>query len=155
MSLPVASRKADFQSPPRAYHANGPEGQVAALAVSATAIAVDLTQGFSQGPYDGTKGGYRGPETPTQNYLAIISDVDVGVIFGPTLASISGGNAPAIATTGSLSSNAYVGAAGTCFVIPAGTLMKFLLQPTLDKFVGIVGSEAGVVRLYQASPSDA
>lgn len=155
MSLPVASRKADFQSPPRAFQASGPEGQVAALAVSTTAIAVDLTQGFSQGPYDGTKGSYKGPVSPTQNYLAVISSVDVGIIFGPTLASVTAGNVPAIATTGTLSSNAYVGTAGTCFVIPAGTGMKFLLQQNLDKFVGIVGSGVGVVRLCQISPSDA
>lgn len=155
MSFPVASRKADFQSPPRAFQAAGPEGQVAVLAVSTTAIAVDLTQGFSQGAYDGTKGGYRGPTSPTENYLAIIASVDVGVIFGPSLASVTGGNVPAIATTGTLASNAYVGAAGTCFVIPAGTGMKFLLQKTLDQFVGIVGSGAGVVRLYQMSPNDA
>jgi hypothetical protein len=153
MSLPVGSRKADFQSAPRAYQSGGPEGQAAALAVSGTAIAVDLTRGFSQAAYDGTKGA--NPKSPTDNYLAIIADVDVGIIFGPTLASVSGANAPVIATTGTLSSNVYVGAAGTCFVLPADFGMKFLLQPALDKFVGIVGASAGTVRIYQISPSNA
>jgi hypothetical protein len=152
--LPVASRKADFQSAPRAYQAAGPEGQVAALAVDTTAIAVDLTAGFSQAAYNGQVSG-TGPATATRNYLAIISDVNVGVIFGPTLASVSSGNAPAIATTGTLTGNTYTGAAGTCFVIPAGTGMKFLLQAAHDKFVGIVGAASGVVRLYQISPDNA
>lgn len=154
MSYPVASRKADFQSPPRAYQASGPEGQVAALAVTTSAIAVDLSQGFSQGAYDGTKAGYK-PTSPVQNYLAITSDVNIGIIFGQTLASVSSGNAPVIATTGTLSTNTYVGAAGTCFVLPANTSIKFLLQPTLDKFVGIVGASSGTVRMFQISPSDA
>lgn len=153
MSLPVASRKADFQTPPRAFEADGHEGQVAVLAVTTTAIAVDLTQGFSQAAYDRTRG--KDPKSPSNNYLAIISDVAVGVIFGPTLASVTSGNVPAIATTGSLSSNVYVGVAKTCWLIPASTGMKFLLQPALDKFIGIVGSGNGVVRLYQISPSDA
>lgn len=156
MSLPVGNRKADFQSAPRAYQASGPEGQAAALAVSGTAIAVDLTQGFSQAPYDGTKGPKAtGPTSPTQNFLTLSADVNIGIIFGPTLASISGLNAPALATTGTLTSNVYTGAAGTCFVIPANQGMRFLLQKGLDNFVGIVGASAGVVRLYQSSPSDA
>jgi hypothetical protein len=153
MSTPAASRKSDFQSPPRAYQADGPEGQAAALAVSTSAIAVDLTQGFSQAAYDGQRGA--DPRSPSNNYLTIVADVDIGIIFGPTAASVSSGNAPAIATTGTLSSNAYVGAAGTCFVVPADFAVRFLLQPALDKFVGIVGSGNGVVRLYQSSPSNA
>ncbi len=153
MSFPVASRKGDFQSPPRAFQANGPEGQAAVLAVSTSAIAVDLTQGFSQAAYDKTKNA--NPASLVSNYLAIIADVDVGVIFGPTLASISSGNAPVIATTGTLTGNTYTGAAGTCFVIPANSGIKFLLQSGLDKFVGILGASSGKVRMYQISPSDA
>lgn len=153
MSTPVASRKSDFQTFPRAFATDGPEGQAVALDVDTSAIAVDLSQGFSQGVYDGTRGA--DPKSPTYNYIAIIADVDVGIISGPTLASVSGANAPDISVTGSLSGNTYVGAAGACFVLPAGFGMKFLAQKGLDQFLGIVGSEAGIVRMYQISPSNA
>jgi hypothetical protein len=153
MSTPAASRKGDFQSAPRAYQASGPEGQVAVLAVSAVAIAVDLTKGFSQLAYNQVKGA--DPTSPIRNCLTITADEDVGVIFGPTLASVTGGNVPVIATSGTLTGNTYTGAAGTCFVIPANQGMRFLLQAGRDNFVGIVAAAGGQVRMYQSSPSDA
>lgn len=153
MSTPVASRKYDFQTLPRAFETDGVEGQAVALDVDTSAIAVDLAAGFSQGAYDGTRGA--DPKSLTYNYIAIIADVDIGIISGPTLASVSGANAPDISVTGTLSSNVYVGAVGTCFVLPAGFGMKFLAQKGVDQFLGIVGSEAGIVRMYQVSPSNA
>lgn len=152
---PVASRKSDFQSVPRAFQANGPECQVAVLAVSATAITLDLTKGFSQAAYTGTQGP-TGPTSPVTNFLTIVSDVDIGIVFGPTNASVSSANAPVIATNGTLTGATYTGAAGTCFVIKANSQpTRFLPQAGLDNFLAIVGSGAGKVRIYQSSCSNA
>lgn len=152
--LPVPARKTLDVSPPRAYTANGGQGQVAALAVSAVAIAVDLTKGFSQGSKDLQKQG-QDPASVVRNCLTIVSDVDLGVIFGANVAAVSGGNAPVLATVGTLTSNVYTPGAGTCFYIPAKTPHRFLLQNGVDNAVGIVASGAGTVRLYQSSPDEA
>jgi hypothetical protein len=152
--LPVAARKNLFVSAPRAYAAAGAPGQVAAFAVSGTATYVDMTQGISQAARDMAKSG-QDPKSPTRNYLAIVSNVDLGVMFGPTAASVTAGNVPALATVGALASGVYTGAAGTCFLIPANTPHRFLLQEGVDLFLGIVASGAGTCRIYQSSPDDA
>lgn len=155
---PVASRKNDFTSTPRAYAAAGAPGQVASFAVSATAIYLDLTQGISQAAKNLQISG-QDPKSPTRNYLSIVADVDVGVAFGPTAASVSGANAPVLATVGTVSgSGVYTGAAGTCWVIKANagaSPTRFLLQQGVDLFVGIVATGAGKCRVYQSSPDDA
>ena len=156
--FPQASRKNDNRTAPRANTANGPQGQVAVLAVSAVAIAVDLSQGVSQ-PSKNLLFSGQDPKTPTRNALSITSDVDIGIIFGPTLASVSGGNAPVIANNGTLTGNTYTGAAGTCWLVKAANgntdAVRFILQPGQDVFMGVVGSGAGKVRFYQSSPDDA
>lgn len=152
---PVANRKFAFVSPPRAFAALGAPGQAVAFAVSAVATYVDLSAGFSQAAKDLQQSG-QDPKSPTRNYLTVSADgVDLGVIFGPTAASVTGGNVPVIATVGTLAAGVYTGAAGTCFKIPNGTSVRFLPQPGVDLFLGIVASGNGTCRLYQSSPDDA
>lgn len=152
--LPVPARKNLAVSAPRAYAAAGAPGQVATFGVSATPTYVDLTQGISQAAKDLTKSG-QDPKSPTRNYLTIVADVDLGVIFGPTAASVSSGNVPDLSQAGSLSSGVYTGHAKTCWLIQAKVPQRFLLQQGVDLFVGIVGASSGTCRLYQSSPDDA
>lgn len=152
--LPVPARKSLNVSAPRAFAAAGNPGQAAAFAVSATATYVDLTKGISQAALDLQRSG-QDPKSTGRNYLTIVSDVDIGVVFGPTTASVTGGNAPVLATVGTLSSGVYTGAAGTCFLVPAKTPQRFLPAPGVDNFLGVVGSGAGTCRIYQSSPDDA
>jgi hypothetical protein len=155
---PVGSRKNDFITPPRAFASAGDPGQCAVLAVSASAITIDLTQGISQATTNLSQAGQK-TKSPTQNCLTIEADVDIGIIFGRTSAAVSSGNAPVIANNGTLSGATYVGTAGTCFIIKAASSgqqpIRFLLQPGVDNFLGVVGSGAGKVRFYQSSPDDA
>lgn len=150
----VGSRKNDFQNPPRAFAANGSFGQAAVLAVSAVAIAVDLTKGISQAAYNKTVDG-TDPTQVVRNYMTLQPDVDCGIIFGATIAAVSGTNAPVLATNGTLTGNTYTGAAGTCYVLKANTTYRFLLQQGLDNAMGIVATGAGKIRFYQSSPDNA
>lgn len=152
---PVASRKNDFTSPPRPFVAAGGPGQVSCFAISATAAVLDLTQGFSMGAPNLTVSG-QSPKTPTRNYLTLIADADVGVIFGPTLASVTGANVPAIATVGTVNaSGVYSGVVKTAWVVKANSPARFLMQPGVDMFLGIVATGAATARVYQSSPDDA
>jgi hypothetical protein len=58
---------------------------------------------------------------------------DLGIISGPTLASVTSANAPAIATTG------VPGTAGNCYRIPAGTKQSFIPRAD-DRYIGVVSS---------------
>lgn len=154
MAFPVASRKAAFVSAPRAFQAAGPPGQVAALSVSTTAGAVSLLPGIAQAAVNRVTGD--DPKQVTRNFVTIECDVDLGVIFGPTLASVTTTNVPVIATVGSLVANVYTGAAGTCFVLYAKQPLRILLQDSgMDIFMGFVASGAGIMRLYQSSSDQA
>jgi hypothetical protein len=102
------------------------------LAEQGTPLA---TQTTISGPQMGFLGGY----------VEFFADgTDVGIIFGPTAASVSSGNAPALATTGS------AGTAGVCARIPAGTYRTFFLKGD-DRFVGVVGAASGNLRISTAS----
>lgn len=153
MAFPVASRKFHFVSAPRAFQALGPPGQVLAVAVSAAASYVSLAQGVSQAAWSRTTGD--DPKTVVRNYVTIECDVDLAVIFGSTAALVSGGNAPVIATVGSLAAGVYTPAAGTAFVAYAKTPLRVLLQDQVDLFMGFVASGAGTMRLYQSSSDEA
>lgn len=153
MAFPVASRKAAFVSAPRAFLANGPPGQVAALTVSTTAGAVSLLSGISQAAVNRTTGD--DPKQAARNYVTIECDVDLGIILSSTLAGVTGGNVPVIAAVGSLVSNVYTGAAGTCFLLYAKQPIRILLQDTTDLFMGFVASGAGTMRFYQSSSDNA
>lgn len=58
---------------------------------------------------------------------------DLGFISGPTSASVTGGNAPALATTGA------AGTAGCCKRIPAGTSKPYFVTAN-DRFLGVISS---------------
>jgi hypothetical protein len=69
---------------------------------------------------------------------------DVGVVFGPTLASVNGGNAPNLATQGN------AGTAGACFRIPSGQALRFAVLGD-HRFLGFVGSGNGTLRIAISS----
>lgn len=154
MAFPVASRKIDFVSCPRAHQASGPEGQVVAVTVSTTADYINLQTGISQATFDRATGA--DPKSITRNYLTIECDVDLGIIFGSTVAMVNdAGNVPAIATVGTLSNGTYTAAAKTCHVLYAKQPARFLLQSGVDLYMGFVASGAGTMRLYQSSSDNA
>jgi hypothetical protein len=143
-----------FESPPRAFQASGPPGQAVAITVSTTAGFLSLAAGFSQAPKNRVTGD--DPVQPTRNFVTIECDVDLAVIFGATQALVTTTNVPVIATVGTVNgSGVYTGAAGTAFLLYAKTPKRFLLQDTLDLFMGFVASGAGTMRLYQSSNDNA
>lgn len=154
MAFPVNSRKSDGATCPRAYEASGPPGQVAVISVSSTADYLDLTKGINQAPRNTSSAG-ADPASPTDNYLAIECDVDLGIVFGKTAALVTSGNVPAIATAGSVTSGVYSGAAKQCFVVYAKTPMRFLTKRGQDNFLGFVAASAGTMRVFQMSDSNA
>ena len=79
------------------------------------------------------------------HYVDIFADgADVGIISGPTQASVTGGNAPNLSTTGS------PGTAGTCMRIASGTFRSYYVKPD-DQWLGVVGSAAGNLRIALSS----
>jgi hypothetical protein len=79
------------------------------------------------------------------HYVEFFADgADMGVIFGPTQASVSSANVPALATTGA------AGTPGTCVRIPAGTFRVFLIKGD-DRWLGVVGAASGQLRISIAS----
>lgn len=126
----------DLIQPPRA-------GQCANVAVSTVAIAVDLRLVGNQTPNLASATSKVGAQ---QRYVTIFADgADLGVIFGATLASISGGNVPALATLGT-------NVPGVCGRIPNGQERSYYVAAGTDVFVGIVGSAAGFARITPSSP---
>ena len=146
---PVASRKNDYLSTPKGFAVAGGPGQIAVLSVSATPLALSLLQGISQAPFNRTTAS--DPAQFTRNCITIECDVDLGIIFGSTLASVTTTNAPVIATVGSLVANVYTGLAATCYVLYAKQPFRVQLTAGVDLFMGFVGSGAGTMRLYQSS----
>jgi hypothetical protein len=149
----IQTMQADFYSPPRA---SGQllVGGVAAIVTSAAAAVLDLRtvnpQVYSAGTADGglTLG-------PVGQYLTIFADTtDVGLVFGATLASVTGANAPALATVGTVNaSGVYSDVVKCCFRIATGQSLRVLLQKEHDIFMGFVSTGAGIIRLFQSNPS--
>lgn len=140
-------------TPPRAV-AQG-AGEVCALAISAVAIFVDA----STLPPPPAPSQADASKLPGQQlgiigkYVTIEVDVgaDVGIVFGPTLASVNT-TPPALATVGTLTAQAYTPVAGVCWRLKAtDPPLRVYCQPGEDLFIGLVGSAAGVVRMYQSS----
>lgn len=74
------------------------------------------------------------PQGYVGHYIDIFAEgVDLGVVGGPTNASVSGGNAPNLATAGA------AGTAGVCMRIPSGTLSPYWVQPDA-RFLGVVAT---------------
>jgi hypothetical protein len=154
MTLSLSAKKNLFLSPPRAAGI----GQVLAVSVSSTASYVNLGALFQP-----AAGGQSGAQTQgssgvvvgvLDNYISIYADgAELGVVFGLTAAAVSGANAPALATAGSLLAGVYTPpATPACWGIATGTWQRFLAQLTQDLFMGFVASGAGTMRLYQSSP---
>jgi hypothetical protein len=154
-------RKALWVSPPRAYGAAGPNGQpiVVATSTSATYLELDTTT-FGQSYSMGTSmlvSGLGAPSGAPQGlmgcFISIYADAqDLGVIFGQTLASVTGSNVPALAQNGaSLTAGVYTGAAGVCYRIAAGTSLRVLTQVGIDKYLAWVAAGTGQIRIYQSS----
>lgn len=140
-------------------------GKGIVAAVTAVASSVDLTAGGEQsgseafamnaspgagGPTvaNSVSGGGTAQALPQVNpkgnvarWVDITADgVDIGIVSGPTAASVTGANAPVLATNGN-------GAAGTCARIFAGQTQPFYVLPD-DRFLGLVGTGAGQIRIW-------
>ena len=156
--FPLANRQFEYVSPPRAYRAApGTAGQVVVFAISIAPAVLSLSALTFGQVYTATSATASQINGVVGNYLTVLSDAaDSGIVLGPTLASVTGANAPVLATVGTVDVNGiYAGAAGTCHRIFAGALgLRFLPQPGQDLFMGIVGSGAGTVRIYQSSPAN-
>lgn len=74
----------------------------------------------------------------------MVDGADVGIISGPTSASVSSGNAPVLATTGG------AGTAGVCQRLLAGTRNPFFVTPD-DRFLGVVSSGTTTLRIALSS----
>ena len=182
MSYPQASRQYHYVTAPRAYNATGPNGQVVVAAVSASGSVVDLSLlTFSLPPnlIAAQSSGLLGPGV-TNDYITIEADgQDLGIIVGPTLASVTGGSKPVLTTYGALSATGtYQGAAGTCFRVPAGTSVRRIPLPPPanvpgtgngptgpnyqnpvfggDRYLGLCApsGQTGIARIYQSSPDN-
>lgn len=79
---------------------------------------------------------------------------DVGVVFGQSLAAVSGPYAPSLAAAGGLgSSGTYTPNGGECARLLAGTNpQRFHLAPNTDNWLAFVGAGTGLLRIYQSSP---
>jgi hypothetical protein len=85
------------------------------------------------------------PQGYIGHYIDIFADgADLGIISGPANASVSGANAPVLATTG------VAIAAGMCWRIPTGGRQSFFVTPD-DRFLGVVASAAGTARITLSS----
>lgn len=172
--LTSAARQSFFASPPRAAQLGVPGG-IIAITVSTTASYIELDTLFPQLPSAGvsntvpaTNSAYTSQlNGACDQFISITAtSATVGVVFGPTAASVTTAgslyNAPALAVVGTVSGGAYTlpaassGSPGiVCLPIPAGTTVRFRITSYQDKFMGFVGSGAGTLYLYQSSQSDA
>ena len=146
-------------SPPRAYTVAGVPGMLVVVAVSTVAAALDLTKlnfGLAYSATDARTA--QGNLGVVGNELTIWTDTgaDLGIIVGPTLASVTGANVPVLATVGTVNANGiYTAVTGACFRVPAASSVRFLTAPGQDLFLGFVGSAAGIARIFQSSVSGA
>jgi hypothetical protein len=155
--MPISVRQALVTTPPRVA---AQIGQAGAVTVSATAGVLSLAA-YSQQPEGGagtaqTIGANSLQFGVTWSELSIYAlTASLGIVFGPTIASVTGANAPAIATVGTLNgSGIYTPPASSIPVawpIAAGTWQRFLIQGTQDLFMGFVASGAGTMYWYQSS----
>ena len=171
-------RKFQFVSPPRsggwfvtdATNTNGPansvttygvgSGLVAVLAVSSTPIILAMQPLFAPPAHQGDA--WAQPDSTgvakgvTDCYVTVHADgVDVGITFGLNASMVGGAYAPNLAAKGAVDGNGlYTANGGECWKVLAGTKER-MLTTQLDLFMGIVGSGAGIVRIYQSSPHGA
>jgi hypothetical protein len=144
-----ATRQYHFETPPRA-------GFLASLAVTNAAASQDLRLIGNQTGNMAQTNQALPTGLPGHRVELFADGGDVYVIFGPTAASVSAGNAPVIATNG-------VNVAGVCMKIPTGTRVKYKLEPspqgpnapaiptTGDNFVGYITTATAQLRIAQVS----
>lgn len=153
-----ASKTAGERLMPRA-------GKGVVASVSAAPSSIDLATGGEQSMSDAfamnaspgaaggtvansTSGGGTVQALPQLNpkgligrWIDITADgTDIGIVSGPTAASVTGGNAPVFATNGA-------GVAGTCKRLFADTTEAFFLLPD-DRFLGIIAIGNGQIRIW-------
>jgi hypothetical protein len=135
-------------TPPRI---GGEIGQLGALTVSATAGVLSLAT-YSQIPAGGA-GTAQGVGANSLQFGVTWSELSIfaltaslAVVFGNTLASVSGSNVPAIATVGTVNGSGVPG-----WPVAVGTWQRFLIQGGTDLFMGFVASGAGTMYFYQSS----
>jgi hypothetical protein len=171
MAFPQASRQRHFETSPRAYGPTGPMGQVAVAAVGGAGIVIDLALLTFNTPQtletaDGSA--LVGPGV-LKSYITIEADgQDLGLIVGPSIASVSGSAFPNLLQVGSFSATGtYSGATGTCYRVFAGDSIRIIPQPGPsngvptgvyqgDRYLGVAAPSGmtGTVRLYQSSPTN-
>lgn len=143
---------------------------VVAIAATSSAGALDLTQ-VPGSKLNAAKqlGNDAYNPNPTGHFLFMEADgTDIYVVFGPSLASISAGNAPlstAVSTVDG-SGNLTLVAQGALKLVN-GTFYRFLLPPNIGtrdnadvgafspaRFLGFVTASgtSGTLRVYQGSP---
>ncbi len=158
MTFPLANRQFEYVTPPRAFGPTGPCGQVAAFNVSSLGAVVDLAKLTFGLPFN-LSAAQAAQLGVMESYVTIFADaVDMGLITGPTVASVaSTTGAPLLTAIGTVSgSGTYTQATGTCFRVPAGTSVSYLMQKTQDLFLGLVcaSGSTGIARVYQSSPAN-
>lgn len=136
------------------------QGLVAVLPGSASPQVLSLVTLFSA-PMSATNAWAQG-QLPTGEplglndaYVTFYADgVDFGMITGETFAIVSGSNAPSLAASGTLDGfGNYTAAGNECWRLPAGQMLRILLAPGIDKYLGFVAASAtGFLRIYQSSP---
>ena len=164
MSQSMQTRLSDWIIPPRAAGAGaastpakGVLGSPVTVAVSSTAVVIDLTQlaGVPQSTSLQTTEGsmQRGA---VGHYVTLTADgCDIYFITGPTFASVSAANAPLARTvqvpTGT---GATVATAQSCQPVAAGMQFPMMPMKDVDQFIAIVtlGAATGFATLVQSSP---
>jgi hypothetical protein len=149
-----------FRTPPRASQLAVP-GSIVVVPVSTAPGYLNLSLLWPQG-LDLTPDGaaassvYNDQVNGVQGYrIGIYADgADIGIITGRVAADVTGGNAPVLATAGSVTAGVYTGAAGACWRLVNGAT-QFEVIPTIfqDVILGYVGSASGNMRLFQISGS--
>lgn len=154
--MPLSVRQALVVTPPRI---GGEIGQLGALTVSATAGVLSLAT-YSQIPAGGA-GTAQGVGANSLQFGVTWSELSIfaltaslAVVFGNTLASVSGSNVPAIVTVGTVNGSGVYTAPGSGlpgWPVAVGTWQRFLIQGGTDLFMGFVASGAGTMYFYQSS----
>lgn len=140
MSSSEAQREYFFVSPIMADSTGKVAG--AALAASTTAAAVDLAsmQGL---PATWPTTSANANPNPLGHFLDVTAQAgDVYVVFGPTLASVTGANAPVPATVNTLTSNVPNYIAGICDYVPSGSTKRFKLWQGGGAVSGAIGANS-------------
>lgn len=157
MALPQNIVRNQFVSPPRAYGPTGPVGQELVATVSPTAQVVALELVVNPPPYNwNNERGAAQQKGVTGQYITIFADgCDLGIVFADSIEKVTGGAAPDLSKRGTLSgSGTYQGATGVCHRIPSGQSLRVNPCVGVDKYMGVVASATGAMRMYQSNPAN-